>query len=164
MLQIVPQMRILLACQALDFRLGIDRLAALCRSQLGQDPFSGAIFLFRNRSGTALRVLIYDGVGFWCVTRRFSAGRLRWWPKEPTDVVCSLTAQQLHVLLYNGDPSRVDFAAPWRPLADPGLRPPLPDPPQPPRLRSRTSTAATPQARPAPRSGPDPPPSDTRSD
>ncbi|HZF37958.1 MAG TPA: IS66 family insertion sequence element accessory protein TnpB [Blastocatellia bacterium] len=52
MIQLVPQLRILLACKPIDFRNGIDGLAALCKRELAEDPFSGALFVFRNRRGT----------------------------------------------------------------------------------------------------------------
>jgi transposase len=77
MIQLVPQLRILLACQPVDFRCGIDGLAALCRQQLAENPMSGTLFVFRNRSGTALKLLCYDGLGYYLVTRRFSHGRVR---------------------------------------------------------------------------------------
>jgi len=63
MLQITPHMRILVAVEPADFRRGIDSLARLCRESLGQDPFGGAVFVFRNRRATALKVLVYDGQG-----------------------------------------------------------------------------------------------------
>jgi transposase len=55
MIQLVPQLKILLACQPVDFRKGIDSLAALCKAKLDQEPMSGAVFVFRNRRGTALK-------------------------------------------------------------------------------------------------------------
>ena len=57
MLQITPQMRILVAIEAIDAMKGIDSLAQLCREKLGADPFSGCLFLFRSRSGKAIRIL-----------------------------------------------------------------------------------------------------------
>jgi transposase len=60
MIQLAPQLRILLACQPVDFRNGIDGLAALCQKVLAEDPFSGALVVFRNRRGTALKILCYD--------------------------------------------------------------------------------------------------------
>ena len=60
MLQLTPQSRVFLACKPADFRRGIDGLAALCRQQLGEDPMGGAIFVFRNRRGTSLKLLAYD--------------------------------------------------------------------------------------------------------
>jgi len=98
MLQLVPQLRILLAVQPADFRQGLDSLAALGRAPLQQDPFSGALFVFRNRTGTALKLVVYDGIGFWLCVRRFSSGTLVWWPTTDTPLH-SLTAPQLIVLL-----------------------------------------------------------------
>ena len=80
MIQLVPQLKILLAYEPVDFRKGIDSLVALCKTRLDQDPFSGTLFVFRNRSGTALKLLVYDGQGFWLCLKRFSKGRLHWWP------------------------------------------------------------------------------------
>jgi transposase len=84
MIQIVPQLHILLAYEPVDFRKGFDSLVELCKNRLDQDPFSDALFVFRNRSGTALKLLVYDGQGFWLCLKRFSKGRLHWWP-QPSD-------------------------------------------------------------------------------
>jgi IS66 Orf2 like protein len=65
MIQITPQMRILVAIEAVDGRKGIDALARLCQEKLEADPFSGCLFVFRSRRGTAIRILVYDGQGFW---------------------------------------------------------------------------------------------------
>jgi transposase len=116
MIQLVPQLRILLACKPIDFRNGIDGLAALCKRELAEDPFSGALFVFRNRRGTALKMLCYDGVGFYLFTRRFSQGRIRWWPEDQGAPLHQLQAQQLSVLLYNGLPDQAKFAPAWRKL------------------------------------------------
>ena len=65
MIQITPQMRVLVAVEPADFRKGIDGLARLCKEALGRDPFTGWVFVFRNRRATAVKVLVYDGQGFW---------------------------------------------------------------------------------------------------
>jgi transposase len=114
MIQLVPQLRILLACDPVDFRKGLDSLLALCKSPLAQDPFSGTLFVFRNRAGTALKLLVYDGTGFWLCLKRFSQGRLQWWPRTADTPLHPLEAQQLSVLLYNGLPEQAGFVAPWR--------------------------------------------------
>jgi transposase len=80
MLQITPHMKILVAVAPADFRRGIDGLARLCRESLAHDPFSGAVFVFRNRRGTALKALVYDGQGFWLCHKRLSRGHFPWWP------------------------------------------------------------------------------------
>ncbi len=76
MIQITPHMRILLAVAPVDFRKGIDGLAALCRSVLKSDPFSGCMFVFLNRQKTSIKILCYDGQGFWICQKRLSKGRL----------------------------------------------------------------------------------------
>lgn len=119
MIQITPQMRILLAVEAVDFRRGIDGLARLCREVLAADPFSGTAFVFRNRRGTAVRVLVYDGQGMWLCHKRLSAGRFRWWPqaKGESESARSLGAHELQLLLWNGNPAGADTAPMWRPVA-----------------------------------------------
>ena len=74
LIQITPQLRILVAIEAIDGRKGIDSLAQLCREKLAADPFSGCLFIFRSRSGKAIRILTYDGQGFWIATKRLSKG------------------------------------------------------------------------------------------
>ncbi len=117
MIQLVPQLRILLAYQPVDFRKGFDSLAALCRQQLHHDPMSGTLFVFRNHSGTALKLLVYDGQGFWLCIKRFSSGHIQWWPSSTDHSLHPLQAQQLAVLLYNGLPEQAGFSADWRRLA-----------------------------------------------
>ncbi len=121
MIQLIPQLQIRLACQPIDFRNGIDGLAAICKRDLEENPFSGTLFVFRNRSGTALKLLCYDGLGFWLITRRLSQGRLRWWPNTQDATLHSIAAQQLSVLLYNGLPDQAQFAPAWRKLPAPDL-------------------------------------------
>ncbi len=116
MLQIVPQMKIFIAVAPCDFRFGIDRLAALCREKLQQEPYSGAAFVFRNRRATAVKILIYDGLGYWLCLRRFSRGRLRWWPSLTDQPLTPLAAQELQILLYQGSPVGAQFAPDWRTL------------------------------------------------
>jgi transposase len=73
MIQLTPQMRLLLAREPADFRKGIDGLAGLCRQSLSQDPMAGAVFVFRNKSATALKLLAYDGQGFWLMQNSLSS-------------------------------------------------------------------------------------------
>jgi len=58
MIQITPHMRILAAVEPIDFRAGIDGLVGACRQRLAADPFSGGLFVFRNRSRTAIKILL----------------------------------------------------------------------------------------------------------
>ena len=112
MLQITPQMRILAAIDSVDGRKGIDSLAALCREKLQADPFSGCLFVFRTRSATTIKILVYDGQGFWLATKRLSQGRFRWWPQSET-ASRKLAAHQAQLLLAAGDPD-TEAAPQWR--------------------------------------------------
>ena len=119
MLQLTAQTRILVALEAVDFRRGIDGLCRACREGLGSDPFSGALFVFRNRRRTSIRVLAYDGQGFWLCTKRMSKGRFRYWPTAKSDsaMLRRLVAHELHLLLVGGDPDAAPAAPDWRPIA-----------------------------------------------
>ncbi len=118
MLQITPQMKVLVAVDSADFRKGIDGLARLCKDCLGQDPLCGAVFVFRNRRRTAIKVLVYDGQGFWLCQKRLSTGRFSWWPRsDDKDAKAkTLAAHQLAVLFSAGDPERTGAAPDWRPV------------------------------------------------
>ena len=113
MIQITPQMRVLVAIEPVDFRRGVDGLAQQCRAALVEDPFSGAVFVFRNRQRTAVKLLVYDGQGFWLCHKRLSQGRFGWWPTASQAAV-GLRAHELQVLLCAGDPSATRAAADWR--------------------------------------------------
>lgn len=115
MIQVTPHMRILVAVEPIDFRAGIDAVAGLCRRQLAADPFSGALFIFTNRRRSAIKILVYDGTGFWLCQKRLSSGRFAFWPSAATPVTL-LEAHQLQVLLMGGDPARADAPPPWRRL------------------------------------------------
>ena len=117
MIQITAQMRILLAVEPVDFRRGIDGLAALCRAALNSDPQDGTLFVFCGRSRRAIKILTYDGQGFWLAQKRLSTGRFNAWPKSDSTSSRSLDPHQLHALLWNGDPTTTHTAPLWRPLS-----------------------------------------------
>jgi transposase len=121
MLPLTPQSRIFLAVQPVDFRKGIDGLAALCRQVWHDNPLDGALYVFRNRTGTTLQLWAYDGHGFWLCTKRLSHGRFSWWPTVSTPSV-SLSAWELNVLLGNGHPDRARMAPDGRPIRYQGTR------------------------------------------
>jgi len=116
MLSIAPQMRILVAVKPADFRKGIDGLAGICRNVLREDPFSGCVFVFRNRRATAIKILVYDGQGFWLCQKRLSKGRFQWWPESAVAAVRDLEARDLQLVVWNGDPSRGAMKPLWRGL------------------------------------------------
>lgn len=116
MIQLTPHMRILVAVEPADFRKGIDGLARVCRQRLRQDPFRGILFVFRNRRATAVKILAYDGQGWWLCQKRLSKGRFGWWPQSSSSTAKTLEAHQLAVLLAGGNPAAARGAEPWRRL------------------------------------------------
>lgn len=119
MIQLTAQMRILVAVEPVDFRQGIDGLCRLCQQSLSQDPFSGALFVFRNRRGTAVKILAYDGQGFWLCQKRMSQGRFRHWPSATGEASRHMLAHELSVLLAGGNPAASQAAPQWRPITLP---------------------------------------------
>ena len=120
MIQVTPQMRVWLAVEPVDFRKGIDGLAAVCRQQLQLDPMAGALVVFASRRRKALKFLVYDGQGYWLCQKRLSAGRFGWWPREEGRPTFGLDAHQLQSLLWNADPTRTQAAPLWRRLTPAG--------------------------------------------
>jgi transposase len=112
MIQITPQMRILVALEAIDLRKGIDGLARVCKDIIGSDPFSGHIFIFRNRAKTSIKILAYDGQGFWLCQKRLSRGRFCWWPDKGY-----LDAYELQMLLWNGNPNEIRAPYFWKKIS-----------------------------------------------
>lgn len=119
MLMLSPSTRIWVAISTVDFRRGIDGLAQHCRAQLNSDPMSGALFVFRNKARTAIKILAYDGQGFWLCQKRFSAGKIKWWP-SPNEPLCPFAARELQVLLWNGSPNQADMADDWKSVSGGG--------------------------------------------
>ena len=116
MLQLTPQHRLLLAVKPVDFRKGINSLIALCKLQLNEEADSGTIFVFTNRRKESVKLLVYDGQGFWLCMKRFSQGKLKWWPKAG-DSTYKISAKELQILLYQGDPRRAAIMEDWKSVA-----------------------------------------------
>lgn len=115
MIQITPQMRILVATKPADFRKGIDGLAQVCRKQLRSNPFSGTVFVFRNKAATAIKILIYDGQGFWLAQKRLSKGTFKFWPQSPLSTT-SLKAHEIQILFQAGNPYKTQSAPLFLPV------------------------------------------------
>ena len=70
--------KIFIAVEAIDMRKGFEGLFGLVRDHLGEDPLSGHLFLFSNRTRTRLKALVWDGSGLWVCAKRLEKGRFRW--------------------------------------------------------------------------------------
>ena len=105
MIALTPKTKILVAVEPQDFRKGIDGLGAVCRNHMQKDPFNGALYVFTNKRRTSLKILQYDGNGFWIHHKRLSSGKFTWWPKTDTEKIYNLDMLGLQTLLFNGNPS-----------------------------------------------------------
>jgi len=114
---IVPPggVRVLVATRPVDFRKGMDGLAALARETLAQDPFSGAILVFRAKRADRVKLLLWDGSGLMLVSKRLEEGAFKWPPIM--DGVMRLSAAQLMALLEGLDWTRVHVPRVARPQA-----------------------------------------------
>lgn len=118
MIQVPAAAEVVVMHEAISFRNGIEGTTAIARVVLKKEPMEGALFVFRNRSGHMLRILYYDGSGFWLCTKRLSEGRFSAWPKgDGTRPTSGLLARELQILLWGGDPARCDFPRLWRQVA-----------------------------------------------
>lgn len=95
-----PATKIYLGVEPVDMRKGFEGLFGLARDQLGQDPLSGHLFLFTNRTRTRLKALVWDGSGLWVCAKRLERGRFHW-PGETEAPSVSMRPEEL-AMLVNG--------------------------------------------------------------
>ncbi|MEI6297116.1 MAG: IS66 family insertion sequence element accessory protein TnpB [bacterium] len=72
---------------------------------------------YEIRSRRALKILCYDGQGYWLCQKRLSQNRFDWWPSGDQQATLGLDVRQLQLLLWNGNPNHAQAAPLWRPLA-----------------------------------------------
>lgn len=105
MISVPPGVRVLLATRPVDFRKGAHGLAALAAEALGQEPFSGAVIVFRAKRGDRVKVLLWDGSGLVLVWKQLQQGAFRWPPVM--DGVMKLSAVEFAALFDGLDWTRV---------------------------------------------------------
>jgi transposase len=96
MISLAPGTKVFLACRPIDMRSGFNGLAAKARQVIGQDPFSGHLFLFRGKRGDYFKAIYWDGSGLWLLAKRLEKGRVVWPPI--VDGAMTLSPAQLAVL------------------------------------------------------------------
>jgi transposase len=103
--------KIYIALDAVDMRKGFEGLHGLVRDQLGQDPLSGHLFLFTNRTRTRLKALVWDGSGLWVCAKRLEKGRFHWPAAQQVRSV-TMRAEEL-AMLVNGLDFKQTEARKW---------------------------------------------------
>jgi transposase len=104
-LTLPPSVQIYLATGATDLRRSVDGLRVVVEKVLRNDPFSGHLFVFRNRRGDRLKILFWDRSGFWVLYKRLEKGTFAW-PKADVTAPLSVSNTELMMLLSGVDPSR----------------------------------------------------------
>jgi transposase len=84
-----------------DMRKGMDGLAALVQTALGEKPFSGDVFVFRGKRGDLIKLLWWSGDGMNLYAKRLERGRFVW--PQATSGVVHLSGAQLSMLLEGID-------------------------------------------------------------
>ncbi len=95
MLSLALPGRIFVYTRPTDMRKSFDGLAALVRDQLGADPLSGHLFVFRSRQGDRLKMLYWDEDGFVIVYKRLEAGTFRFPSADAAGVQIGATDLQM---------------------------------------------------------------------
>ena len=115
MIAVPAGMRVLVVTRPVDFRKGCRWLVALVSETLGNDPFSGTVFVFRSKRTDRVKILVWDGSGLVLYWKRLEQGAFRWPPV--TDGVMRLTSAQLAALVDGMDWSRLHARDVTRPTA-----------------------------------------------
>lgn len=97
MIHLTSETPIMIATKPIDFRKGIDSLAGLCEHELKQNPRSGTLYVFISGDGTKVRILVYEGNGYWLMTKRLSKRKFIW-PKN-IKAISRIQAGELRKLL-----------------------------------------------------------------
>ena len=107
-----PATKIYVAAEAVDMRKGFEGLYGLVRDHLGQDPLSGYLFLFTNRTHTRLKALVWDGSGLWVCAKRLERGRFHW-PEAKDVASVSMRPEELAMLINGMDLAQARPRSDW---------------------------------------------------
>lgn len=113
MLSFSGSLKVFVAVEACDMRKGFNGLHAVVTERLGEEPRTGALFVFCNRRRTRIKILFWDGTGLWVLTKRLERGTFSW-PRnvEPGTAKLKLTPQAL-AMLTDGVDLRGGKLRPW---------------------------------------------------
>lgn len=111
-----PATRVFLAVGVTDLRLGFEGLTGLVRHQFKEDPLSGHLFLFTNRHHNRVKLLYWDGSGFWVCAKRLARGCYHWPRPEspPENGSLQILSEELALLLGGIDLEKTKSRDWWR--------------------------------------------------
>jgi transposase len=97
MIDLIATEQVYLACGPTDLRHSIDGLAALVQMNFKLNPFSSSLFVFCNKNRNRIKILKWDGTGYWLLMKRLDSGSFKW-PKEASDIK-TVTMKELRWIL-----------------------------------------------------------------
>jgi transposase len=112
-LQVSAATEIFVVHDSVNFNMGFSGMIGFCRRVLSVEPMTGAYFLFHSKTAKQIRVLTYDGDGWWLATKKFSKGTIKYWPKAEGKL-SPLEARELFILLWRGNPENVRYPEFWK--------------------------------------------------
>lgn len=114
MLTLSPSVKVYLALGTTDMRKGLDSLAGAVRTILGQEPTSGHLFVFCGRRRNMVKILYWDGSGFWLLAKRLARGTFAWPEPEDGRSAVDLRPDELSALLGGVDLKKTTWRRWWR--------------------------------------------------
>lgn len=119
MLALTPHIQVILCLSAIDFRLGIDRLASLIEATLKLPPDNGWIYIFCNKKRTCLKLLCFDGSGYWLMQKRAAKAKFPWPESRPSSLngSMSLAVEELMSLINLKPPVSSAHDSTWKKIS-----------------------------------------------
>jgi transposase len=115
MLTLPPSVRIYVAADRVDMRLGIDGLMAIVQGQWQEDPYTGHLFVFLGKRGDKIKILFFDQGGFVLYYKRLEKGTFRWPAIQPGMRSVEMESTDLAMLLSGIDWTQVRRPKRWVP-------------------------------------------------
>lgn len=116
LLSLPSNIRIFVARAAVDMRKSFDGLSLVVQHQFHREAFSGDLFVFFNRQRDRVKLLLWDGNGFWVFAKRIESGAFARWPDDEDDSVCvAIDRARLGMLLEGVDMKSVKLRARFAP-------------------------------------------------
>lgn len=104
----------MIALNPVDFRAGHNKLRAVAEQLFGEDPQKKGLFLYRNRRNTDIKLIFYNGTGYFVGHQKLSKGRLSWWPRTEVEAL-NVSVNEIGRLLLGVDP-RGSWHPDWKQL------------------------------------------------
>lgn len=114
MLTLGPTVKVFVARGTTDLRKGFDSLAGAVRTVLAQDPTSGHLFVFLGRRRHMVKILCWDGTGFWVLAKRLARGTFAWPEPDDDRQALELRSDELGALLGGIDLRKTTWRRWWR--------------------------------------------------